>query len=435
MGNLAAQNVITLNGDVITNGPPTNNADGDLNLTAVKVVLASTFTTNLSEMADFNVTVGNTSGGFTQAQLFMNSSSVVPDSLQFSVFHDNAVPETVTWKNNAAGNWHDSNNWTPASIPQLNQQTAVFSNVITAPRTIFLDQAATVKGLQFNTTSKVAVAGTAGLTLDANTGNASIQVQEGSHEVQVALTMNDNVDVTASNGTRLDMNGAIGLNGQTITVTGGGQVNINNMVTGGGTIANGGVLGTAGPTGLDGSLTSTGTLAVDIAGAGANAYDAWNITGSAVLSGTLAVDAIAGFAPSSGQSFTVLTANSVDAGALALGGPDAGLFSLVKTPTSLVLQVVGAAVAGDYNQNGVVDAADYVAWRNTENQSVTPGSGADGDGNGVVNTLDYDFWKARFGNTASSGSGQASTAVPEPTSLTIAILMGLGIATLNRRRS
>jgi hypothetical protein len=91
-GNLAAQHIITLNGLVNTNGPPINNADGDINLTAVKVVLGSGFATNLSENADFNVLAGLTGGSYTEASLFMNSSSVTPDSLQFSVLHD-GVPE------------------------------------------------------------------------------------------------------------------------------------------------------------------------------------------------------------------------------------------------------------------------------------------------------------------------------------------------------
>jgi hypothetical protein len=70
-----------------------------------------------------------------------------------------------------------------------------------------------------------------------------------------------------------------------------------------------------------------------------------------------------------------------------------------------------AAVAGDYNGNGTVDAADYVLWRNTLNQVVTAGTGADGDASGTVDAADYGFWRTRFGNVAGAG---ASAAVPEP---------------------
>ena len=45
---------------------------------------------------------------------------------------------------------------------------------------------------------------------------------------------------------------------------------------------------------------------------------------------------------------------------------------------------------GDYNGNGVVDAADYVAWRNNPSAF----GGATG----------YDTWKANFGKTLGAGS-------------------------------
>ena len=64
---------------------------------------------------------------------------------------------------------------------------------------------------------------------------------------------------------------------------------------------------------------------------------------------------------------------------------------------------------GDYNDDGTVDAADYVVWRNTLGQTVPNygqtnaalGTGADGDGDGIITDADYDVWRARFGETAS----------------------------------
>jgi hypothetical protein len=68
------------------------------------------------------------------------------------------------------------------------------------------------------------------------------------------------------------------------------------------------------------------------------------------------------------------------------------------------------ALVGDYNQDGIVGAADYTVWRNTQGQSVAPYSGADGDGDGVVSRSDYTLWKANFGNTLGSGSTAAALA-------------------------
>jgi hypothetical protein len=171
-----------------------------------------------------------------------------------------------------------------------------------------------------------------------------------------------------------------------------------------------------------------------VAGTANNAFDSWSITGAATLSGILSVDAIAGFTPSAGQSFTILTAASVDAASLTLGGPDASLFSLVKTSNSLVLQSATAGVAGDYNHNGVVDSADYVVWRNQNNTNVTAGTGADGDGNGVVNSNDYDFWRARFGKTASASGLSESAGVPEPTTAIMAALLLIGLSFVRSSR-
>ena len=69
---------------------------------------------------------------------------------------------------------------------------------------------------------------------------------------------------------------------------------------------------------------------------------------------------------------------------------------------------------GDYNQDGVVDAADYVVWRNTLGQTVPMlGTGADGDGDGVIGPADFDVWRAKFGSIP-SGAGSHSGEVPEP---------------------
>jgi hypothetical protein len=59
---------------------------------------------------------------------------------------------------------------------------------------------------------------------------------------------------------------------------------------------------------------------------------------------------------------------------------------------------------GDYNQDHVVDAADYVVWRKTVGS--TDDFRADGNSDGVIDAGDYDVWRANFGATvASPGMG------------------------------
>ena len=94
--------------------------------------------------------------------------------------------------------------------------------------------------------------------------------------------------------------------------------------------------------------------------------------------------------------------------------------------------VAPPATTGDYNMNGVVDAADYVVWRKTLNQAgIQAGSGADGNMSGRIDAGDFNIWRTRFGNTvpgAGSGAG-AHTVVPEPAA-GVSLLVGLLVAAL-----
>lgn len=82
-------------------------------------------------------------------------------------------------------------------------------------------------------------------------------------------------------------------------------------------------------------------------------------------------------------------------------------------------------VPGDYNDNGVVDAADYVLWRDgglLANEVISPGT---------ATPEDYMEWRARFGNSnTGSGNSFASAALaPEPSVviLTIFVLAACGL--------
>jgi len=69
-------------------------------------------------------------------------------------------------------------------------------------------------------------------------------------------------------------------------------------------------------------------------------------------------------------------------------------------------------LAGDYNFDGIVNAADSSVWRNTvgsKNDLRADGSGEEfGVPDGVVDELDYAFWKASFGNVLEAGGGASS---------------------------
>ncbi|HEX4414953.1 MAG TPA: hypothetical protein VH107_15060 [Lacipirellulaceae bacterium] len=125
-----------------------------------------------------------------------------------------------------------------------------------------------------------------------------------------------------------------------------------------------------------------------------------------------------------GSLYVDSEANSVtDNGTIVGRVQDSGLNSYA------VLWKPETGIPGDYNNNGVVDMADYVRWRNGAttlfNEVATPG----------VNTIDdYTAWRARFGNTSASATAMFSdTAVPEPSLISLAIIAALSTVNLRSR--
>jgi hypothetical protein len=94
--------------------------------------------------------------------------------------------------------------------------------------------------------------------------------------------------------------------------------------------------------------------------------------------------------------------------------------------------------AGDFNDDGIVDAVDYTVWRNSLNTNFDLAGHGDevGDSLGIVDEEDYILWKAAYGWTAppGTGSGGAALAAPEPTTLGFLAAGSLGLAVLRRRR-
>jgi hypothetical protein len=76
---------------------------------------------------------------------------------------------------------------------------------------------------------------------------------------------------------------------------------------------------------------------------------------------------------------------------------------------------------GDYNENGVVDAADYVIWRNNQGTTIML---PNDDIGGTIGADHYNQWRENFGTATPGGIGAAS--VPEPASAALICVALLG---------
>jgi hypothetical protein len=95
-------------------------------------------------------------------------------------------------------------------------------------------------------------------------------------------------------------------------------------------------------------------------------------------------------------------------------------------PADPITVVLINSLGGDFNGDGLVDAADYTVWRDNLGAPDELGLAA-GSGNGVggVDNDDYLLWRSNFGATSGSLL-EAPATVPEPTSaISLAALIAL----------
>jgi len=108
---------------------------------------------------------------------------------------------------------------------------------------------------------------------------------------------------------------------------------------------------------------------------------------------------------------------------------DFGVDSFSPTGT-LTLYLLAPKISGDFNNDGTVDSADYVMWRDMKTiVNVARGTNGDANYDGQVTDADYMIWRAHFTSPPAFG---ASAAVPEPSAMLLA-LIGLTSAIIRRR--
>jgi hypothetical protein len=365
------------------------------------------------------------------------------------------------WNVDALGDWTQGGNWSSMQAPNTNVDAAVFGGVITAPRTVVVDSAVTVKGITFDNAHKYAIAGTGAVNLESDAASAALAVVQGTHELQVRVNLSSDVDASIAAGAALEFNNRLNLGGHTLTKTGAGAMQINNdlnlgggsIVVLAGSVGGGGAVGgdlinasgTVAPGNSPGALTvngdfaqaGAGALAIELAGPAPDSqHDQLKVSGHVALGGALEVSLINGFAPSAGQAFDLL-----DWGTLT------GVFSTINLPvlpglawntsqlyTTGVLSVAPAFEA-DFDEDGDVDGNDLTKWKTGFGASGTATHmQGDADADADVDGADFLTWQRQFGSVrAVSSSTTAATGVPEPTTAVLLLISSTAVATLLHR--
>ena len=198
--------------------------------------------------------------------------------------------------------------------------------------------------------------------------NAHLAIVKNGAGTQTLSGVNTYTGGTVVNGGKLVVNGSIA-----------GAVNVNNNATLGGsgnvaglvTVASGGALSPGNSPGVltVGSLALQSGAQTDIELGGntrGSLYDAVVSNGTATLNGALNVALINNFKPVAGAAFDILDWGTLTGtfSSIALQPLTGGVaWDTSQLYTTGVLSVVGTGIPGDYNNNGIVDAADYVVWR------------------------------------------------------------------------
>ena len=88
-------------------------------------------------------------------------------------------------------------------------------------------------------------------------------------------------------------------------------------------------------------------------------------------------------------------------------------------------------VSADFNENGVVDGADLLAWqRDVRNVALADARQGDGNRDGRVDGADLAMWQAAFATSAMAQTG----GVPEPAAGSLGLIAAAVLVRSLRRR-
>ena len=147
------------------------------------------------------------------------------------------------WNFNGSGDWNVGDNWNPQVVPNDTNHTATFGSVISQGQTVITNTDVTVNSITFDSPHTYAIAGIGSVTLESHTNGTapSLTVTGGmaaaAHQFQAIVNLRNDTTVNVGSSSVLTFNNALNLGNASLTKTGAGTVEVNNVLTtGGGTI-------------------------------------------------------------------------------------------------------------------------------------------------------------------------------------------------------
>lgn len=257
---------------------------------------------------------------------------------------------------------------------------------------------------------------------------------------------------TYTGGTTVEA-GAMVINNASGSATGTGPLTVNAGATLGGSGSVGGAVNvlpgaTVSPGLSPGTISVPGItfnpnsfFDIEISDTDPASHDRLDVSGLAVLSGSLNFQRIGGFQPLPGDFFDVVFYGSRIGTFDQISGSSgfAGL-SLVPEYQTNLLRLRASGLGGDANLDGVVNLQDFNVLAANFGSSSANWLTGDFNGDGLVNLADFNILAANFGVTASAAGGPTpedwsvlAAVVPEPSMLGLAVVPVLA-AQLRRRR-
>lgn len=339
--------------------------------------------------------------------------------VRFYTVNPSISPGLRVW-DGGSGSWTFNGNWDVPDAPVTNEYSALFGNASTGPATVYTNTAVAVSSIEINNANTHVFAGAGAVTLDATSGNASIDVlgtgdpngAAGDHSFQLPVALADNTDVTVGTDSSLAFDNQVDLMGNILSLS--GAVSLNHSVVdtvGGGSVSTfAAVLGTEGNTSISGDLTlDGGTLDIDVRDSSMGVTsDQIDVLGSATLEGNLTVnvDVLGGFSPTSSVPILTTTGGITDNSlSISLTGPGAGSFTGVGVVGDSLMLLAG--LPGDFDFDGDVDGFDFLKWQRGESPD-------------PLSQSDLTSWETNYGAETLQA---VTTTVPEPsTSMLLTVL-------------